>query len=94
MVKLFLNVTIDEFIANTDSIIEIYLNNHFIGCLGSNIRNINRSVVIASNDSTIVIKRKYMKPEFSKKARLIKIIKCNLFGFDGGFNNKTIRMSL
>jgi len=73
MVKLFLNVTIDEFIANTDSIIEIYLNNHFIGCLGSNIRNINRSVVIASNDSTIVIKRKYMKPEFSKKARLIKI---------------------
>lgn len=71
MVTLCLNITIDEFIASTDSIIEIYLNNVFIGSLNSNFRNFKYSVTLASDEHHLVIKRKYMRPESLKKSGFI-----------------------
>lgn len=72
MVTLYLNVTIDEFIASTDSIIEVYLNHRFIGCLHSKLRNFEYNGILADKENNIVIKRKYLKPELLKKRGFIK----------------------
>lgn len=81
MVTLFLNATIDEYIANTNSTVEIYLNNCLIGCLDSGAQSIEYCTELASNENSIVVKRKYKKSEPSKERNVIKIVVSSLVSF-------------
>lgn len=67
MVTLELDVIIDDFVAGTDSIIELYLNEDLLYCLDCDCRKFKCKVIMDSPKNNIVLKRKYKKERLAKK---------------------------
>ena len=74
MVMLDLNITIDDFIAETDSVVEVFLNDNLLTRLNGKTRSFSSNISLARDKNHIVIKRKYLKPTVAKKIGLIKSI--------------------
>lgn len=67
MVKLQIDITINETLANTESIVEVLLNNEVIASLDSRQSSYSNLIILPEAQNSLLIRRKYVKIEEDKR---------------------------
>ena len=81
MVILNLDIAIDEFISNTDSVISVYVDDTLIGHLDRNTRNWEKYVDIQGDKIKIVLKRQYKAFDSPRKTGFAKCVVSSIVSF-------------